>query len=84
MKKRLYIYFFAFLTTLSILHGCQSLAKDFSASEILYSSKCSACHNLIEPGRFGYETWSVYIEKYGKEMTDKEKQLLLDYLTNYE
>lgn len=47
---------------------------------IMYSRKCSSCHNLIEPSRFDKEQWQYYVDKYGKKMTIEEKQLLLDYL----
>ncbi len=84
MKKRLWIWLFALLTVLPLFYSCQNVAKNFSKSEILYSGKCSSCHNLIEPARFDKETWRLYIDKYGQEMKDEEKELLLDYLTGGE
>ncbi len=80
-KKKLWIWLPALLITLQLLYSCQDYAKNFSDSEILYRGKCSSCHNLIEPGRFDKETWHLYIDKYGQEMTEEEKQSLLDYLT---
>jgi len=56
------------------------MAKPMDAGEIMYGRKCSSCHNLIEPSRFDKEQWKYYVDKYGKKMTNEEKQLLLDYL----
>ena len=49
---------------------------------IMYSKKCSSCHNLIEPSRFNKEQWQYYVYKYGQKMTIGEKRLLLDYLAD--
>ncbi len=55
--------------------------KEMNGGEVLYRKNCSSCHALIEPGRFDERKWNTYIKKYGKEMSLKEKQLILDYLT---
>ena len=77
MKKRLLIC----LIILLFCYSCQDRTKNFTKSEILYRGKCSSCHNLIEPIRFDKKTWHLYIEKYGQEMKNEEKELLLNYLT---
>lgn len=51
-----------------------------SDGEKLYRSKCSSCHNIIEPNRHDGETWRKYVEEYGKNMTAKEKLLVMRYL----
>ena len=56
---------------------------EMSEGEKLYRSKCSSCHNIIEPNRHKEETWQGYIEEYGKKMTVDEKRLVLQYLVDY-
>jgi len=84
MKKRLWLWILVLLMALPLFYSCQDDAKNFSNSEKLYSSKCSSCHNLIEPSRFDKETWHLHIERYGQKMTDEEKRVLLGYLTGSE
>ena len=84
MKTRLWIWLLALLIALPLFYSCQNVTKNFSNSEILYRGKCSSCHNLIEPTRFDKEAWHLYIDKYGQEMKDEEKELLLEYLTGSE
>lgn len=81
MKKRFWISLTALLIASPLFYSCQNVTRSFSNSETLYASKCSSCHNLIEPDRFDGKTWQRYIDKYGKEMTNEEKSLLLAYLT---
>jgi hypothetical protein len=57
------------------------MAIEMNEGAALYSRKCSSCHNLIEPSRFGKEQWHLYIDKYGQKMTVEEKERLLYYLT---
>ena len=76
-------YLFLILATAGILiliHGCQSMAVQMSDGEKLYRSKCSSCHNIIEPKQHDEETWQKYVYEYGKKMTSEEKQLVLQYL----
>lgn len=65
-----------------LAHGCNDTAKPMDKGAIMYSRKCSSCHNLIEPSRFDMEQWRHYVDKYGEKMKIEEKQLLLDYLRN--
>jgi hypothetical protein len=79
VKKSL-IWLFGPVGLLMIVHGCHNMAREMNEGAILYSSKCSSCHNLIEPNRFGKEKWHLYIQKYGQKMTIEQKQVLLNYL----
>ena len=69
-----------FFGTCLLIYGCHNMAKPMGKGEIMYSRKCSSCHNLIEPSLFDKEQWQYYVDKYGKKMTNEEKQLLVDYL----
>ena len=67
--------------------GCSTSANsgDFadSAAKSLYSSKCTSCHSLLPPQDYTVDTWRLYVDKYGKKMTQMEKQTVLDYLELY-
>jgi hypothetical protein len=80
--KKLLIWLFVSAGLLVIACGCNGIAKKMNKDAALYSSKCSSCHNLIEPSRFGKEQWRLCIDKYGRRMAIEEKQLLLAYLTD--
>ena len=54
--------------------------KEMKGAAVLYRKNCSACHGLIEPGRFEREKWNRYIDKYGRALTLEEKQILLHFL----
>ena len=84
MKNKLWIWLPALLIVLPLFYSCQNSTKNLSKNEILYRAKCSSCHNLIEPDHFDEKVWSLYIDKYGQEMTDEEKKLLLEHLTGRE
>ncbi len=71
---------FGFFGLCVLVHGCNNMAKPMDQGAIMYSRKCSSCHNLIEPSRFDKEQWQYYVDKYGQKMTIEEKPLLLDYL----
>ena len=92
MKKRIihtqFLYLVGFTGVLLqlylFLYGCSSPAErtspvDSSASS-LYSAKCSSCHRLLPPQDHTIETWRHYVDKYGKTMTDEQKQQVLDFL----
>ena len=81
MKNKLLIYLFGSAVVMLFLHSCNNISNEIAYEEIMYRRKCSSCHNLIEPDRFDKNKWSVYIDKYGKKMTDEEKRLVLLYLT---
>jgi hypothetical protein len=79
--KNFLIGLLAFLGSLFVAYGCSSISQNMSVGQRLYSSKCSSCHILIEPEAFDEETWNEYVNKYGQKMTDEEKELLMNYLT---
>lgn len=78
------VFAFAALQSCLFLGGCSMLAEQTSApSQLpLYASKCGACHRLIGPDEHDEATWKHYVEKYGKKLTDDEKQEILNYLTH--
>ena len=67
--------------------GCSTPANSVnppeSAAKSLYSSKCTSCHSLLPPQDYTVDTWRLYVDKYGKKMTQMEKQTVLDYLELY-
>ncbi len=64
----------------TLVYGCQNIAVEMSDSEMLYRAKCSSCHNVIAANRYDQEKWSLYIDEYGKKMTNDEKRIVLEYL----
>jgi mono/diheme cytochrome c family protein len=46
----------------------------------LYSANCGSCHGLLAPEEYPIGTWEHYVDKYGKQMSDQEKQQVLNYL----
>lgn len=84
IEKKLLLWLFGSLGLFLLVYGCSDIAKPMDQGAIMYSRKCSSCHNLVEPSRFNKEQWQYYIDKYGKKMTIEEKQLLLDYLTDFQ
>lgn len=80
--KKLLIVLLESIGLVMIAHGCHDMARDMDPRAVLYSRKCSSCHNLIEPSRFDEETWRRYVEKYGQKLTIEEKQRLVYYLVS--
>jgi UDP-galactopyranose mutase len=37
---------------------------------------------LIEPCAYDEKSWQVYVHQYGEHLTEEEKRVLLDYLTD--
>ena len=83
MVKKLLLLMLVAIVPLTLIHGCKSMAVQMSDGEKLYGSKCSSCHNIIEPSRHNKETWQKYVEEYGKKMTTEQKQLVLQYLLTH-
>jgi hypothetical protein len=52
--------------------------KQLSEGEKLYRAKCTSCHRLLPIEDYPLEKFQEYIGKYGKEMTDEEKEILLE------
>ena len=82
LKTKLLSCLFGAIWLFVLLQGCGNMAKQMNTSEALYRSKCSSCHNIIAPSRYGKETWRLYIDKYGQKMTDQEKRTVLQYLAD--
>lgn len=74
----------AALVSAMLLSGCMAAAKPVFAEaqdpDLLYRAKCTACHRLYPPRKFTYQKFEAYITKYGKNLSDEERQGLLDYL----
>ena len=67
------------------LYGCSNPANytvtaDAPSAPLLYSAKCASCHRLLPPEDYSAQTWRHYVDKYGKKLTDVQKQQMLDYL----
>jgi len=66
------------------MYGCSAPANSVDPSgasaKSLYSAKCSSCHRLLPPQDYTAEQWRHYVDKYGKKMTQLEKEIVLDYL----
>ena len=75
----------ALIFSLGLLTQGQGCAPDEeqSAAYKLYSAKCSSCHRLLPPEDYPLEKLSEYVEKYGKEMTAEEKEMLIGALKEY-
>ena len=68
-----------------LVWGCQS-EQQFSAyhnmpsGERLYRARCASCHMLVAPESHSDPEWAFYVEKYGRNMSPTEKQLVIAYL----
>ncbi len=82
MEKKLLFLLFWVVGLLILVYGCQNMAVKMSDGEMSYRAKCSSCHNIIAPSSYDKEKWHLYIDKYGQEMTAKEKRVVLQYLVN--
>ncbi|MHC4927773.1 MAG: c-type cytochrome [Planctomycetota bacterium] len=67
-----------------ILSGCSTPAAQttMTPGQLLYAGKCGSCHRLIEPEAHSPQVWQHYVDKYGKQLSAEEKQVMLEYLTN--
>jgi hypothetical protein len=67
-----------------LICGCSTPANsgDFadSPAKMLYSAKCGSCHRLLPPQDYTSDQWRLYVDKYGKKMTQLQKQRVLDYI----
>ncbi|MHC4642275.1 MAG: c-type cytochrome [Planctomycetota bacterium] len=80
MGKKLFFWFVGIAGPFMLVYGCQNMAVQMSGGEKLYRAKCSSCHSVIAPGNHDEEQWCLYVDKYGKKMTDEEKRIVLEYL----
>lgn len=55
----------------------------FSEGKELYTAKCTACHKAYEPELYTKDEWQKILDEMGSKakLTDRQKQLILDYLT---
>jgi cytochrome c5 len=81
MRRKLQIWLSGAAGALLLVYGCHNMAREMSCGEMLYRAKCSSCHNVIAPKDHDPEEWHLYVERYGREMTDEEKGTVLHYLT---
>jgi hypothetical protein len=80
MGNKLFLCFIGIAGLIILVYGCQNMAVQMSGGEKLYRAKCSSCHRVIAPGDHDEEEWRLYVDKYGKKMTDEEKKVVLEYL----
>ena len=63
------------------IYGCSAPANyPVSSEKTLYSAKCASCHRLLPPEDYTTDVWQDYVVKYGKQMTEFQRQELLNYL----
>ncbi|CAN5512154.1 hypothetical protein BH11BAC2_BH11BAC2_15720 [soil metagenome] len=50
----------------------------------LYTTKCGRCHKLVSPSRYNATQWTYHVNKMQPKakITDSEKTLIYNYLTN--
>jgi cytochrome c5 len=66
----------------SINSGSADTTK-FPEGKDLYVSKCTACHSTYEPQLHTKDEWQKILDEMGSKakLTDTEKQLILNYLS---
>ena len=84
MERKLLLWWLGAIGLLAFIYGCRTISREMSPDEMLYRAKCSSCHNVIAASRYDREEWRLYIDKYGKKMTDDEKRMVLEYLAKSE
>ena len=80
--KKCSLWLLGIVGLLTAIYGCSSASKNMSSGEVLYRSKCSSCHNTIAPAEHDSESWRLYVNKYGQDMTSGEKEKVLQYLVS--
>ncbi len=74
----------AVLGFVMLLFGCMAATKPAFAEErdpdVLYRSKCTACHRVYPPQNYTYQKSLAYVTRYGRSLSDEERQRLLEYL----
>jgi len=70
----------------TLLVGCSEYIRrnEMSGGEILYRSRCSACHMLIKREALSKDGWRIAVERYGKNLKEEEKEAILEYLAGGE
>lgn len=77
MFKARIIYFFVILLKM-IFNSCSEAAAQDGDS--LYRAKCAACHKVYPPQKYTYQKFETYVARYGKALSEEERQRLLGYL----
>ena len=84
------ITLFSSLIVVVLLSACSGSSNNSSAGTTkfpegkdLYVSKCTACHKAYEPQLHTKDEWQKILDDMGRKakLTDNEKQLILDYLS---
>lgn len=77
---------FASITGIMLFAGCLGYIKgtQMSEGERLYRSRCSACHMLIKRSALSKEGWEIAVKRYGAKLKEREKELIIEYLTEVE
>lgn len=72
------------LVSVIFLIGCVAMTKQVNAqardTDLLYHAKCTACHRLYPIQNYTYQKFQIYVTRYGKGLSEEERQRLLDYL----
>jgi len=67
-----------------LLFGCAAIEKqakpEISTAKKFYRSNCSICHRLYSPDMYSYQKLEHYVKKYGRGLTSREREVLLEYL----
>lgn len=84
MERKLLLWWLGAIGFFALIYGCRTISREMSPGEMLYRAKCSSCHNVIAASRYDREEWRLYIDKYGKKMTDEEKRIVLEYLAKWD
>lgn len=72
-----------------LLSACSSSSNNsttstinFSEAKELYLAKCTACHKAYKAELHSKEEWQKILDEMGSKakLTDKQKQLILEYL----
>jgi cytochrome c5 len=84
------IILFVYLVVIILLSACSGSSNNSSAGTTnfplgkeLYVAKCTACHRAYEPELHTKDEWQKILDEMGSKakLTDNEKQLILNYLT---
>lgn len=87
---KLSITLFCSLLVIILLSACSGSSNNSTAGTTkfpdgkdLYVSKCTACHKAYEPQLHTKDEWQKILDEMGgkAKLTDNEKQLILDYLS---
>jgi hypothetical protein len=74
---------FSFVACSSTTRGDSNSTTKFPEGRNLYVSKCTACHKAYERELHTTDEWQKILDEMGSKakLTDKEKQMILNYLS---